>query len=236
MTKYYNIIWCDKYVSFILFLIVSYHVVSYRNFTTVILNSVKVKGCVQLQCHAHLKLSKWKESRHVHIFLCVHVWREIVSFHRENMNTSVARFSPAALQQLPSTETLSAEMESLKRHLSQVDSPTVLCHNDLLTKNIIYDHKEGEGKTRRRWERIKPLHELFLVGYIAHLRRSDVIKATEEWSLLNRSSACVEFQSDKQFLFLFHPSHIGLSFEPLYFQQRRRHRLYAYEDVVLLPR
>lgn len=43
-----------------------------------------------------------------------------------------------------SYETLSAEMESLRRHLSQVDSPTVLCHNDLLTKNIIYNRKDGE--------------------------------------------------------------------------------------------
>uniref|UniRef100_A0A7N8X1M1 ethanolamine kinase n=1 Tax=Mastacembelus armatus TaxID=205130 RepID=A0A7N8X1M1_9TELE len=43
-------------------------------------------------------------------------------------------------------ETLSMEMESLKRHLSQIDSPTVLCHNDLLTKNIIYNHKEGMVK------------------------------------------------------------------------------------------
>uniref|UniRef100_A0AAQ4S885 ethanolamine kinase n=1 Tax=Gasterosteus aculeatus aculeatus TaxID=481459 RepID=A0AAQ4S885_GASAC len=54
--------------------------------------------------------------------------------------------SPAALQQVPSLETLSLEMESLKRHLSQIDSPTVLCHNDLLTKNIIYNHKEGMVK------------------------------------------------------------------------------------------
>ncbi|XP_069019679.1 ethanolamine kinase 1 [Embiotoca jacksoni] len=52
----------------------------------------------------------------------------------------------AALREVPSFETLSVEMESLKRHLSQVDSPTVLCHNDLLTKNIIYNHKEGMAK------------------------------------------------------------------------------------------
>uniref|UniRef100_A0A8C3G887 ethanolamine kinase n=1 Tax=Cyclopterus lumpus TaxID=8103 RepID=A0A8C3G887_CYCLU len=50
---------------------------------------------------------------------------------------------PVATQEVPSFETLSVELESLKRHLSQVDSPTVLCHNDLLTKNIIYNHKEG---------------------------------------------------------------------------------------------
>lgn len=55
-------------------------------------------------------------------------------------------YSLVALREVPSFETLSAEMESLKRHLSQIDSPTVLCHNDLLTKNIIYNHKEGEER------------------------------------------------------------------------------------------
>lgn len=54
--------------------------------------------------------------------------------------------SSAALREVPSFETLSEEMESLKRHLSQIDSPVVLCHNDLLTKNIIYNHKEGMVK------------------------------------------------------------------------------------------
>lgn len=54
--------------------------------------------------------------------------------------------SAAAPQEVPSFETLSVELESLKRCLSQVDSPTVLCHNDLLTKNIIYNHKEGMVK------------------------------------------------------------------------------------------
>ncbi|XP_038561764.1 ethanolamine kinase 1-like isoform X2 [Micropterus salmoides] len=54
--------------------------------------------------------------------------------------------SPAALREVPNFETLSVEMESLKRHLSHIDSPIVLCHNDLLTKNIIYNHKEGMVK------------------------------------------------------------------------------------------
>ncbi|XP_023008806.1 ethanolamine kinase 1 [Maylandia zebra] len=54
--------------------------------------------------------------------------------------------SSADLQKVPSFKTLSQEMESLKRHLSEIDSPTVLCHNDLLTKNIIYNEKEGMVK------------------------------------------------------------------------------------------
>lgn len=54
--------------------------------------------------------------------------------------------SRVSLREVPSFELLSAEMESLKKHLSQIDSPTVLCHNDLLTKNIIYNHTEGMVK------------------------------------------------------------------------------------------
>uniref|UniRef100_A0A3B3Z4W1 ethanolamine kinase n=1 Tax=Poecilia mexicana TaxID=48701 RepID=A0A3B3Z4W1_9TELE len=50
------------------------------------------------------------------------------------------------LREVPSYEVLLEEMESLKRHLSQTDSPTVLCHNDLLTKNIIYNCQEGSVK------------------------------------------------------------------------------------------
>ncbi|XP_043980844.1 ethanolamine kinase 2-like isoform X1 [Gambusia affinis] len=54
--------------------------------------------------------------------------------------------SALPLREVPSYEVLLEEMESLKRHLSQTDSPTVLCHNDLLTKNIIYNCQEGSVK------------------------------------------------------------------------------------------
>ncbi|CDQ77286.1 unnamed protein product [Oncorhynchus mykiss] len=56
---------------------------------------------------------------------------------------AIYRYLSKLLQEIPSIETLSDEMETLKRHLSQIGSPTVLCHNDLLTKNIIFDNKEG---------------------------------------------------------------------------------------------
>ncbi|XP_076002940.1 ethanolamine kinase 1-like isoform X2 [Genypterus blacodes] len=50
---------------------------------------------------------------------------------------------PVALLDLPCFDTLASEMASLQRHLSLIDSPTVLCHNDLLTKNIIYNNRAG---------------------------------------------------------------------------------------------
>lgn len=38
---------------------------------------------------------------------------------------------------------LERELVWLKEHLSQLDSPVVFCHNDLLCKNIIYDSTKG---------------------------------------------------------------------------------------------
>ncbi|XP_053486728.1 ethanolamine kinase 1 isoform X1 [Ictalurus furcatus] len=47
---------------------------------------------------------------------------------------------------IPSVDVLISETEELKKHLKRVESPTVLCHNDLLTKNIIYNSDEGGVK------------------------------------------------------------------------------------------
>ncbi|XP_061078488.1 ethanolamine kinase 1-like [Conger conger] len=44
---------------------------------------------------------------------------------------------------LPGLHVLQREMEALRQHLTHVSSPIVLCHNDLLTKNIIYNQPEG---------------------------------------------------------------------------------------------
>ncbi|XP_076862743.1 ethanolamine kinase 2 [Brachyhypopomus gauderio] len=46
-------------------------------------------------------------------------------------------------KEVPSKEVLEEEMAWMKEHLSQLGSPVVLCHNDLLCKNIIYNMKEG---------------------------------------------------------------------------------------------
>ncbi|XP_008318709.1 ethanolamine kinase 2 isoform X2 [Cynoglossus semilaevis] len=46
-------------------------------------------------------------------------------------------------QEVPSKAVLEQEMVWMKEHLSTLGSPVVLCHNDLLCKNIIYNNKEG---------------------------------------------------------------------------------------------
>ncbi|XP_015193921.1 ethanolamine kinase 1-like isoform X1 [Lepisosteus oculatus] len=47
------------------------------------------------------------------------------------------------LTEVPSIDILVSEIETLKKHLSQIKSPAVLCHNDLLCKNIIYNEAKG---------------------------------------------------------------------------------------------
>ncbi|XP_045697516.1 ethanolamine kinase 2 isoform X2 [Phyllostomus hastatus] len=56
----------------------------------------------------------------------------LVLFARDNLSTDV-----------PKIEVLEHELAWLKEHLSQLDSPVVFCHNDLLCKNIIYDSTKG---------------------------------------------------------------------------------------------
>lgn len=46
----------------------------------------------------------------------------------------------------PNIKIIIKEIEELKSHLNHIDSPVVLCHNDLLTKNIIYNPEEGTVK------------------------------------------------------------------------------------------
>uniref|UniRef100_A0A6I8NH91 ethanolamine kinase n=1 Tax=Ornithorhynchus anatinus TaxID=9258 RepID=A0A6I8NH91_ORNAN len=47
------------------------------------------------------------------------------------------------LEDVPSPRVLQEEMAWMKEYLSSLGSPVVLCHNDLLCKNIIYNDKQG---------------------------------------------------------------------------------------------
>uniref|UniRef100_F6WSV8 ethanolamine kinase n=1 Tax=Monodelphis domestica TaxID=13616 RepID=F6WSV8_MONDO len=48
------------------------------------------------------------------------------------------------LKDVPSPHVLQEEMTWMKEILSNLGSPVVLCHNDLLCKNIIYNEKQGD--------------------------------------------------------------------------------------------
>ncbi|XP_072905549.1 ethanolamine kinase 1-like isoform X1 [Hemitrygon akajei] len=50
------------------------------------------------------------------------------------------------MNDMPSFDVLVGEIELLKEHLSQIKSPVVLCHNDLLCNNIIYVEAKGDVK------------------------------------------------------------------------------------------
>ncbi|NXN19466.1 EKI2 kinase, partial [Indicator maculatus] len=54
------------------------------------------------------------------------------------------KVSNPSLQDMPSLEVLEHELAWMKETLSQLGSPVVLCHNDLLCKNIIYDQTRGQ--------------------------------------------------------------------------------------------
>ncbi|MGH0121241.1 UNVERIFIED_CONTAM: hypothetical protein FKN15_025948 [Acipenser sinensis] len=46
-------------------------------------------------------------------------------------------------REVPSFDIIASEIEALKKQLSEIKSPAVLCHNDLLCKNIIYNKAKG---------------------------------------------------------------------------------------------
>ncbi|XP_030077432.1 ethanolamine kinase 2 [Microcaecilia unicolor] len=51
--------------------------------------------------------------------------------------------SPRLPPEVPSVHVLEEELAWMKTYLSALDSPIVLCHNDLLCKNVIYNEEEG---------------------------------------------------------------------------------------------
>lgn len=59
---------------------------------------------------------------------------------------------PSLSADVPKVEVLEQELSWLKEHLSQLESPVVFCHNDLLCKNIIYDSAKGTApQAPQRW-------------------------------------------------------------------------------------
>uniref|UniRef100_A0A674AU54 ethanolamine kinase n=1 Tax=Salmo trutta TaxID=8032 RepID=A0A674AU54_SALTR len=102
------------------------------------------------------------------------LWKKMAQFLKlvqHAQSRTPASQSSKLLKEFPSIETLSDERETLKRHLSPIRSPTVLCHNDLLTKNIIYDHKEGP-------QGVKGIDYSLLTAYLERYKHSVGLGAT----------------------------------------------------------
>ncbi|XP_069753876.1 ethanolamine kinase 1-like isoform X7 [Narcine bancroftii] len=77
------------------------------------------------------------------------LWKNLSMFLRL-LNSSqpelTADVSSMEMNDVPSLDILKSEIEVLKEHLSHIKSPVVLCHNDLLCNNIIYNEAKGDVK------------------------------------------------------------------------------------------
>lgn len=72
------------------------------------------------------------------------LWQKLRKYISIVASEFTAEASNKRIQQsVPSLELLQQEVAWMKEHLSLLNSPVVLCHNDLLCKNIIYNEKEG---------------------------------------------------------------------------------------------
>ncbi|XP_019369474.1 PREDICTED: ethanolamine kinase 2 isoform X2 [Gavialis gangeticus] len=70
-----------------------------------------------------------------------HKLHKFLSIVKTELFTKVS--NPSLHQDVPSLEVLEQEVAWVQEYLSQLGSPVVLCHNDLLCKNIIYNETEG---------------------------------------------------------------------------------------------
>lgn len=64
----------------------------------------------------------------------------LLCFGQPSLLSCLSRLS----MQVPNLRCLRNELVWLQQNLSLLGSPVVLCHNDLLCKNIIYNQREGE--------------------------------------------------------------------------------------------
>ncbi|XP_078405372.1 ethanolamine kinase 1 isoform X1 [Cetorhinus maximus] len=74
------------------------------------------------------------------------LWKTVskyLTLLRTSQPSPKANVSSVEMNGVPTLDILVSEIERLKEHLSQVKSPVVLCHNDLLCKNIIYIETQG---------------------------------------------------------------------------------------------
>lgn len=82
------------------------------------------------------------------LFTCAALVNSLVTVHFSCLLTRPAT-SCRLHTEVPSTHCLREELVWLQQSLSKLGSPVVLCHNDLLCKNIIYNQGAGEYTLQR---------------------------------------------------------------------------------------
>ncbi|XP_046646028.1 ethanolamine kinase 2-like isoform X1 [Daphnia pulicaria] len=90
--------------------------------------------------HLHLQMTKYKQISGVEVKSVL--WDKINSFIALGGDTCHEGKSDEQ-RNLPSKAKLTKELEWLMAHLEKFESPLVLCHNDLLLGNIIYDERSN---------------------------------------------------------------------------------------------
>uniref|UniRef100_A0A8C7G6I7 ethanolamine kinase n=1 Tax=Oncorhynchus kisutch TaxID=8019 RepID=A0A8C7G6I7_ONCKI len=155
----------------------------------------------------------WRISMSVVLFPCRLIATEIgkiLSIKFESDNHAENILSHRNPERVP-IETLSEEMETLKRHLSLIASTTVLCHNDLLTKNIIFDYKEGNHFNEFAGVKgidysLYPSSELqrdWLTAYLESYKHSVGLGATVSnffwglWAILQARYSSIDFNFER---------------------------------------
>ncbi len=129
-------------------------------------------------------------------------------------------------QEVPSQEVLEQEMMWMQEHLSQLASPVVLSHNDLLCKNIIHNEKEGEFSWCTPWQ-----HEIKLTVYFnnksswSHYVHKCLLQVS---NLLSKSCSASETA-----FFLCNQSHVGGKNNIHYFIAHFSYSIHSYgwEDL-----
>lgn len=101
-----------------------------------------------VSCFRFLFSSLFSEDLFWVVFSCAALVNSLVSVHFSCLLTRPTT-SCRLHTEVPSTRCLREELVWLQQSLSKLGSPVVLCHNDLLCKNIIYNQGAGEYKLQR---------------------------------------------------------------------------------------
>ncbi|XP_019402150.1 PREDICTED: ethanolamine kinase 2 isoform X3 [Crocodylus porosus] len=118
-----------------------------------------------------------------------HKLHKFLSIMKTELFTKVS--NPSLHQDVPSLEVLEQEVAWVQEYLSQLGSPVVLCHNDLLCKNIIYNETEGHVRFID-YEYTSYNYQAFDIG-----NHFNEFAGVKEGSFMPRRGPCIQHLAQK---------------------------------------